>query len=264
MVKGTGGGGPWGPCREPDPGGREPWRRVEEMLAGDGPVVVSLAPSYVAAFEASPGQVVAAVRSLGFRVVEETASVLGEMIRRREEMAREAVPVLSGSCPVVRRLIAGEFPWLLPRVEPASAMGLHLARLRYRYPGARVVFLGPCEAKRLLPERSQPDAVLTFREVASWWYARGIDPTRCEPSVPDRTADALARISVAVVHASGLEGCRRMLSLVSAGPWEGLPYLELTACPGGCLNGPGMPPADAGERRQKAVQYAMEAELCLR
>ncbi|MDI7250801.1 MAG: [Fe-Fe] hydrogenase large subunit C-terminal domain-containing protein [Bacillota bacterium] len=238
------------------------WRRVERMLAAGGPVAVSLAPSYVAAFEASPGQVVAALKALGFPVVEETASVLGKMVRRREEMAREVVPVLSGSCPVVRRLIAGEFPWLLPHVEPVSALGLHVAELRQRYPGVRVVFVGPCEAKRVLPDRAAPDAVLTFREVACWWRARGIDPGRCERAEPDRAADAIGRISVAVVHASGLEECRRLLPRVAV-PWEGLPYLELTACPGGCLNGPGMPPGDAGERCRKVVRYAREAELCV-
>lgn len=242
------------------PMGGQSWRRVERMLAAGVPVAVSLAPSYVAAFDASPGQVVAALKALGFPVVEETASVLGEMVRQRAEMARKAVPVLSGSCPVVRRLVAEEFPWLLPHVEPLSALGLHVAGLRQRYPGARVVFVGPCEAKRLLPDRAVPDAVLTFREVARWWRTRGIDPGGCGPAEPDRAADAIGRISVAVVHASGLEECRRLLARVAV-PWEGVPYLELTACPGGCLNGPGMPPGDAGERCRKAVRYAREAEL---
>src|SRR5690606_35644469 len=148
-------------------------------------------------------------------------------------------------------------PYLTPLVSPAVASARYLKALD---PDVKVVFIGPCVAKK--EECTRPDAALsvdvalTFLELWSWVEEAGIDVESVEPSDFDPPYPDLGRLfpteggiiraagiegSVAsskVVIASGIENCIEMISYVTSGK-ASVGLVDLMACNGGCLGGPG-------------------------
>ena len=124
--------------------------RVQELLQGEDPVVVSLAPSFVAAFsEVTEGQIVAALKKLGFQEVRETAEgaewVAREHARLLDEGKRN---IISSSCPAINALIYKYYPQYVSYLAPVvSPMVAHARLIRQEYEKVKVVFIGPCIAK---------------------------------------------------------------------------------------------------------------------
>lgn len=133
-------------------------------------------------------------------------------------------------------------------------------------PEARVVFIGPCAAKKLEASRrtirSYVDFVLTFEEMQGVFDAKGVDPSKM-PGDPENdfmratgagrgfavTGGVAAAVKAAikeldperevlVEHADGLRECRKMLAMAKAGKYNGY-LLEGMGCPGGCVAGAG-------------------------
>ena len=148
---------------------------VREMIAGGTPVVACLAPSFPAAFDRlAPGQVIAAARGLGFREVWDVAFgaelVSREYVRLYERSRRDGVRVIATPCPAITAYVEKYMPELHDALAPIVSPMIAIARaVRKRLgPNVRVVFIGPCVAKK--NEIRDPavagavDAVLTFRE----------------------------------------------------------------------------------------------------
>ncbi len=78
-------------------------------------------------------------------------------------------------------------PYLAPLVSPMAALGR--AVKQHLLPGAQVVFIGPCTAKKSELRDSQVtdavDAALTFQELAQLLQQEGIDPAALPPSTAD-------------------------------------------------------------------------------
>ncbi len=146
--------------------------RVQELLQGEDPVVVSLAPSFVAAFsEVTEGQIVAALKKLGFQEVRETAEgaewVAREHARLLDEGKRN---IISSSCPAINALIYKYYPQYVSYLAPVvSPMVAHARLIRQEYEKVKVVFIGPCIAKKAEIEeeevKGEVDAVLNFRRI---------------------------------------------------------------------------------------------------
>jgi two-component system NtrC family sensor kinase len=147
---------------------------VRQMLASASPVLACLAPSFPAAFfDIQPGQVVTAARRLGFAEVLEVAFGAELLGREYARLAKANDRTLIASpCPAlvayVEKYAPSLIPNLVPLVSPMIALG-RVIKQQYR-PGATVVFVGPCIAKKA--EIEDPavagvvDAVLTFDEFA--------------------------------------------------------------------------------------------------
>ena len=134
-------------------------------------------------------------------------------------------------------------------------------------PDARIVFIGPCAAKKLEASRrsvrSDVDFVLTFEELQGMFCAKDIDFAALEPDECDKdfengtgsgrgfavsggvaaaVAEVISRLDperhVDIEFADGLRECRKMLMLAKAGKRNGY-LLEGMACPGGCVAGAG-------------------------
>jgi two-component system, NtrC family, sensor kinase len=146
--------------------------------------VVMLAPSFPAAFEARPGQIVAGLRRAGFVGVYEVAfgaDLVSQEYRRLRERAPDRL-LITTPCPAaveyVRKFATELVPLLAPIMSPMAAMGKAL-KVNLR-PGCRTVFVGPCSAK--IAEAQDPevrpwiDAVVTFREIDELFAANQIDP----------------------------------------------------------------------------------------
>lgn len=126
--------------------------KVKVLLQSDAPVVVSLAPSFIANYEgAGIGSMRKALKQLGFYDVEETA--VGATIVKREydrlvDTAANDI-IISSCCHSVNLLIQKHFPAVLPYLANVlSPMQAHCCDIKKRIPGAKTVFIGPCVAKR--------------------------------------------------------------------------------------------------------------------
>ena len=124
---------------------------VRALLAGDAPVYVSLAPSFVANYGVGIDSMRKALCALGFADVEETA--LGAtMVKNEYERllaTGEHDVLLSSCCHSVNLLVQKYFPQLLPMLAPVqSPMLAHCADIKRRHPNAKTVFIGPCVAKK--------------------------------------------------------------------------------------------------------------------
>jgi two-component system, NtrC family, sensor kinase len=177
--------------------------RTRALLDAGGPVIAALAPSFPAAFQSvPPGQVVGAVRRLGFSHVMEVAFG-ADLVARRYCALAPALPAevaLSSPCPALVAFVEKFYPALVPRLVPIVSPMIAFGRAvkGKLHPDARIVFIGPCAAKKR--EADDPrlagaiDAVLTFDELHRMLEAAGVDPAACAASEPDPPRGGLGRV----------------------------------------------------------------------
>ena len=263
--------------------------KVKDFIHSDDKVIASIAPSFVAAFEYQyVGQVVGALKALGFYSVQETAigalNVSEEYKRLMEEGNMENI--ITTCCPTVNLLIEKYYPKLIPYMAPViSPMLAHgrMIKRTYGWENVKVVFIGPCVSKKDEAEnhltQGAIDAVLTFEEILSWLEDEnividdqiielfdGIEAltTRSYP-IPmgviksmDFSKDSYG---YHITGVDGLEQCKEMLDTLEGGSLKGY-FIEMNSCLGGCIKGPVMPKSKAlyFEKRQQLVEYAREQE----
>jgi iron only hydrogenase large subunit-like protein len=126
--------------------------KTQEMLASGAPVVVVLGCSFPAYFHTlRPGQLVAALKSLGFSEVHEGAYGARMIAENyRTALSSSAQPLISTHCPAVVDLIERHYPTLLPNlmpiVSPMIAMGRFIKNIRGD--ATRVVYVSTCIAAK--------------------------------------------------------------------------------------------------------------------
>ena len=173
--------------------------------------------------------------------------------------------LLTSCCPAWAMLAKKQFPQLIDKVSQSlTPMVATARRIKQRTPEARVVFIGPCAAKKLEASRasvrSDVDFVITFEELSGIFAAKDIDFSKYVGlrslheatgagrgyAVAGGVASAIERcvqayypdVEVKIEHAEGLEECKKMLLLAKAGKKNGC-LIEGMACPGGCIAGAG-------------------------
>ena len=240
--------------------------RAQHLVADSVPVYASVAPSFIGYFDKlTIGQLAAGLKKLGFAGVSETA--LGAQLVSAQVAAALAEMksgvMISSACPSVVEFITKYHPdWVDAITEVASPVVAH-TRLLHSLFGqpAKVVFFGPCAAKKLEADKMPADLALalTFPTLQRWFDDAGINPAALaeEPLTPYaaeegraysleggmldtlRTADP----SIRYIAVSGLDDLGRLLSGVNrAELGRGKLFIEALACPGGCVNGPAMRP----------------------
>jgi len=279
-----------GRCRRACPFGaimeRSQTLDVLKALRGRRLVAAILAPAAAGQFGGDMGRLAAGLGKLGFAQVVEAAAgadrtAAHEAAELAERLARGEKVMTTSCCPAFVAAVRARLPALAPAVSSsASPMRFSADWTRARWPDAVTVFIGPCEAKRAeaLDTRSV-DYVLTFEELGSILAASGVEIDKLEPAALAAEGRAKGRgFAVAggvgrAVQACAPEGLevkpllidglgQKNLGLVKAylsGKCPGN-LLELMACPGGCVAGPGAvtPPMDAarqvGEHMRRAVR----------
>ena len=231
--------------------------KVRVLLQSGDPVVVSLAPSFIANY-AGVGieSMRSALKKLGFYDAEETA--LGATVVKREydrilnEEDRDIV--ISSCCHSVNLLIQKYFPSCLPYLaDVLSPMQAHCKDIKKRIPNAKTVFIGPCVAKKDEAEHYEGivDASLTFEELSSWLKKENIT---LEQTL-DHTDESLARFfpttggilktmekkaaDYTYLAIDGTENCIAALKDIEAGNIHKC-FIEMSACIGSCAGGPVM------------------------
>ncbi len=275
-----------GTCIRECPQGAKAFRddtgKAARILAEGGQIAASVAPSFAAAFsEWERHRLPSALRQLGFTYVGETAIGAYHVAAKTAQIVAqepEGSHVCS-ACPAVVSYIEAYEPELVDRITPVvSPMIAHAGHIREHLgPEAKVIFIGPCVAKKAEAERAEVeglvDCVLTFRELTEWLQREGIDLQKLEESDFDEepegdarffpveggslrtaelNADLLAANSVAVC------GFDELQQAFSALRDDRSPVLvEPLFCPSGCVGGPGVPrEQNLYDRRRELISYA--------
>ena len=231
--------------------------KVKVILQGDEPVVVSLAPSFVANYEGvGIDSMRKALKQLGFYDVEETAVgatiVKNEYERMIDEESRDVI--ITSCCHSVNLLIQKYFPRELDFLaDVLSPMQAHCLDIKRRIPGAKTVFVGPCVAKKDEAQHYEGivDAVLTFDELTAWLASENIelcgDEEENEKSRArffPTTGGILKTLSkenpnYTYMAIDGTQNCIEALKDIESGKIHRC-FIEMSACSGSCIGGPVM------------------------
>ena len=235
---------------------REDLAKVLCWIAEGKKVVASVAPSYLAAFPTTNFSAVRkALMELGFADAFETAHGAYMVKEAYEKMIDADTDVLiSSCCSSINLLIQKYYPSLLPYLaKVVSPMQAHGQYLKQQDPDCMVVFVGPCVAKKVEVEMAKEpfvDATITFRELVACLENNNIvveninnenqKLSRLFPKTGGvirtmRQNDAFEYVSV-----DGVKACMEVLEELEKGNLSHV-FLEMNACEGGCINGPGMP-----------------------
>jgi [FeFe] hydrogenase (group B1/B3) len=234
-------------------------------------VIAIVAPSYLGQFGKNVGfnDFKKAMLELGFKDVVEVA--IGADIctideaKDFEENVPENLSFMATSCCPSWSVMAKKFyPQFEQNISMALTPMVFAARLiRERSKKAKIVFIGPCSAKKLEASRksvkSEVDFVITFEELSGMLEAKGVEIIGTDNSLNDEAtgsgrgfavvggvAQAVADLikkenpgkEVKIKAASGLRECRKMCDDAAKGIYDGY-LLEGMGCPGGCVAGAG-------------------------
>lgn len=239
--------------------------RVKGYLKQGMKTVISIAPSYLGVLEfEKPGQVVSALKKLGFYEVRETAEGAALVTQEYRKLLKDGKMknIISTCCPSVNDLIEKYYPALTSQMAPVVSPMIAHGRLIKNIYGedTKVVFLGPCIAKKEEAVGDKRvigaiDAILTFEEIAKWWEAEGINVYSCEEESlgnPDPRVNKLYPVGGGIVksiladsvednyykvYIDGLKACMELFEELLKGELDNC-FFEVNVCEGGCIKGP--------------------------
>ena len=263
---------------------------IQSILRGDQ-VIAIVAPAFIGQFSkrSTPEKFISGIKELGFDKVVEVAIGADMCAIEEAKDFLEKVPsqqsyMATSCCPAWHSMIYKLFPGEAKNISMTLTPMVFTARmLKKENPNCKVVFVGPCAAKKLeaIREdiRSDVDFVLTFEELQGMFEAKGVDFDTIEGSEPLNEGTAAGRgfavaggvaqavtdliqqtnpdVEVKTARAEGLRDCRKLMMMAKAGKYKGY-LLEGMACPGGCIAGAGtMLPVD--QAAKLVVGYQKEA-----
>ena len=229
--------------------------KVKLFISSGDPVVVSLAPSFVANYDgAGIASMRTALKKLGFYDVEETALGATAVKNEYERMLREDERdvLISSCCHSINLLIQKHFPQALEYLaDVMSPMQVHCKDIKARIPNAKTVFIGPCVAKKDEAEHYEGtvDAVLTFEELSGWLKEEGIrelppeeDDAKGKTRLFPTTGGILRTMTnklpdYTYMAIDGVENCKLALKDIIDGKIHKC-FIEMSACVGSCVGGP--------------------------
>ena len=231
--------------------------KASVLLQSGDPVVVSLAPSFIANYEGVGIESMRrALRKLGFFDVEETAIGATIVKTEYERMLREEERdiIITSCCHSVNLLIQKHFPSALEYLaDVMSPVQAHCADIKKRMPNAKTVFIGPCVAKKDEAEYYEGlvDAVLTFEELTHWLKSERIELEKEVDDTPESRArffpttggilKTMAQNAPGYTYIAldGVDNCISALKDIESGKIHKC-FIEMSACVGSCIGGPVM------------------------
>lgn len=248
-------------------------------------VYAVVAPSISSQFTyAKLGQVITGIKKLGFFTVVEAALGADMVADAESEELVEKGFLTSSCCPAFVDYIRKQFPALAEHISHnLSPMAAIAQYIKDTDPGSKVVFIGPCTAKKMefREERVRPyiDSVITFEELQALFDSRDFDLETFDEDVLDNAsyfgrifarsgglADAVREalrehgredFDYRPVACDGIEACRAALLKAGKNVLPGN-FIEGMACMGGCIGGAGC--LTHGEKNKAEVdKYGREA-----
>jgi len=231
--------------------------KVKVMFQSNSHVIASIAPSFIANYNGvGIENMEKALKLLGFYAAEETAIGATIVKKEYERILKVEKPdiLISSACHSVNLLIQKYFPAQLKYLAHiVSPMQAHAIDLKKRYPEAKVVFIGPCVAKKDEADRYDGivDAVLTFEELSNLLAEKNISFERGSENCTESRA-RLFPIAGGIIKTmecnfeeysyisiDGAENCIAALRDIEAGEISHC-FIEMSACVGSCIGGPVM------------------------
>ena len=240
------------------------------MLKAKSPsekICAVIAPAISGQFTyAKLGQVISGIRALGFDMVVEAAHGADMVAHEESRELAERGFLISSCCPAFVRFVQNRYPDLAQYISSSlSPMATIAKHVKEKFPGVKVVFIGPCTAKKeeiqLETVRPYVDSALTFEELQALFDSRDIDITSLEESSTDDMASYFGRIfarcgglaeavaqalkeqgitdfELKAVSCDGLEECKAALHRKNHDRLDAN-FIEGMACVGGCIGGAG-------------------------
>ena len=230
-------------------------------------VVAMVAPAILGQFGNDLGKVISAFKALGFDDVLDVAygadyTSCYESKEFVERIKEGALFMTTSCCPAYVKTAKMHVPEIEKFVSHTGSPMYYIAEItRKRYSDAKIVFVGPCLAKRIEAENNtNVDYVLVFQDVMAMINARGIDINLLEGAGFDDEASLQSRryaISGGVAEAvnnliedkinyksyaiNGLtkDSVKLLKKFALKGLDDGCNMLEVMCCEGGCIAGPG-------------------------
>ena len=243
-----------------------------------------IAPAIASQFTyVSLGQLISGIRELGFDFVVEAARGADFVAHEESGELIEKGFLISSCCPAFVTLVEKRFPELRGSISKnLSPMATISKKIKENDAEARVVFIGPCTAKKKEIKRPEVspyvDSAISFEELLALFDSRDIDLenlpetkldeasyfgrifARCgglaeaiQAGIRERGSDFEVKSHVC----DGLDACHKALLLASRGKL-GANFIEGMACPGGCIGGAGI--LRHGDKNRAAIdKYGKEA-----
>ncbi len=232
---------------------------VKALLDGSDKVIASVAPSYISSFGLKDFSVMKlALAKVGFFDAEETA-VGAQLVT--EEYAKllksgEFENFITSACPATCRMIQEYYPKALKYLAPVdSPMVAHAKLLKKQHPEAKVVFIGPCIAKKREAEESEIiENVLTFEDLELLFAEKSIkldEITHVAIGGKKDEAPNAAKeypINQGIINSFkelpagyeyiAIDGPKKCVEALSNIEYLSHVFLEINLCVDGCVSGP--------------------------
>ena len=240
-------------------------------------VVAIVAPSILGQFSTTIEQVYGAFRQIGFTDIIEVAQgamstvehEAHELIEKLEEGQKF---MTTSCCPSYIELVNKYIPDMKKYVSGTGSPMYYAARIaKEKYPDAKIVFVGPCVAKRKEAQRDEAvDFVMTFEEVSSIFDAFEVNLEIVQPYAMEFSsvreahgfaqaggvmgavkaflkmeADKINAIQVSDLNKKNI-GTLRAYAKSGKAPGQ---FIEVMACEGGCITGPSTHSGSNGKRQ---------------
>lgn len=237
---------------------------ILQQIRNGEKIVALVAPSILAQYQVPIDQVYGAIKEIGFTDVIEVAQGAMETTAReahelKEKLAEGQSFMTTSCCPSYVALVDKHIPELKKYVSDTGSPMYYAAQIaKEKHPNAKMVFIGPCVAKRH-EARKDPnvDYVLTFEEVDSIFNGLGIKVNNAKPyHIPfcaNKEAHGFAAAGGVLgavkvyLNEPELNGTqfsnltKKNIALLRAAGKTGksqFQFVEVMACEGGCITGP--------------------------
>lgn len=244
------------------------------LLKGEGPIIAAVAPAISGQFgdDVTINQLRSAFKKIGFTDMIEVA-FFADMLTMKESVEfdhlvkkKDDLMITSCCCPMwvgmVKRVYNDLIKYVSPSVSPMMAAGRVLKKLN---PDCKVVFIGPCIAKKAEAKEKDLlytiDFVLTFSELKDIFEVLNINPSLLHEDISTEYASRGGRlyartggVSIAIgealeelfplkykllnaVQGNGVKECKELLLKAQSGTIDSN-FIEGMGCVGGCVGGP--------------------------
>ena len=257
---------------------------VRELLKSGARVAATVAPSFISSLGQEDFSILRiALAKLGFCIAEETAVGAQAVTEEYKRILAkgEMRNFITSACPAACRLIQMYYPKALPYLAPVnSPMVAHAKMLRRNDPNLKLVFIGPCIAKKREADEHAIDAVITFEELLQLFEENGIDLntinrlTVCDENTVANRAKAYPATKGIIrsfdampegYRYMSVDGVDRIADVLDNIESMDHVFIEMNVCPGGCINGPCSISHEGGMIKAEAdIDRYVEHELAMR
>lgn len=252
---------------------RDDTQEIITALQNKEQLIISLAPSYISEFpNVNEDSFIAAAKEMGFYGVSETALGAEKVSKATKEWLKQQPQgiYISSCCTAAVHFICKYYPEKKHLLAPIDTpMVAHAKMLKKHYPNCKVVFVGPCVAKKKESDMNDSivDYALTYKEFVEMmdWFGVDFDftnPTEDDVFIPQRAnkgrlfpvdggmianmikSEEVASINnnnspISYMTFSGVKNIKEIIEDADRFEISNKLFLELMICEGGCIKGPG-------------------------